>query len=136
MPFNPLIFRYLNYLFCFFLKVVFKLLGVLNDRLSLICVYDASWYFHILQILLSMHFGASSVSNDRTDFHLEIVQSLAHTTRSHRSQSSFVWALQVWSGRLGRMAILDAQGKGINNLANTVSFLKGLVYSDPQFPVD
>lgn len=34
------------------------------------------------------------------------------------------------------MAILDGQGNGINNLGNTVSFLKGLAYSDPQFPVD
>lgn len=32
-------------------------------------------------------------------------------------------------GRLGRLAILDAQGNGINSLANTVSFLKGLAYS-------
>lgn len=40
------------------------------------------------------------------------------------------------AGRLGRMAILDGQGNGINNLGNTVSFLKGLAYSDPQFPVD
>lgn len=39
-------------------------------------------------------------------------------------------------GRLGRMAILDAQGNGIDNLGNIVSFLKGLAYSDPQFPVD
>lgn len=53
LPFNPLIFRYLNYLFCgsFFKAVFKKLFGVQNDRLSLICVYDASWYFHILQIL-------------------------------------------------------------------------------------
>lgn len=115
---------------------MFKLLGVLNDRLSLICVYDASWYFHILQILSNMHFGASGVSSGHTEFHLEIVQPLAHTTWNHRSQISFVWSLQGWSGRLGRMAILDAQGNGINNLANTVSFLKGLAYSDPQFPVD
>lgn len=39
-------------------------------------------------------------------------------------------------GRQGKMAILDAQRDDINNLGNTVSFLKGLVYSDPQFPVD
>lgn len=44
IPFNPLIFRYLNYLFCvLFFKAVFKkLFGVLNDHLSPICVYDAS----------------------------------------------------------------------------------------------
>lgn len=116
---------------------MFKLLGVLNDHLSLICVYDASWYFHILQTLSNMHFGASGfVSNGHTDFHLEIVQPLARTTWSHRSQSSFVWSFQVWSGSLGRMAILAAQGNGINNLANSASFIKDLAYSDPQFPVD
>lgn len=74
------------------------MLGVLNDCLSLICVYDASWYFHILQILSNMRFGASGVvSNGHTDFPSEIVQPLAQTTWSHRSQSSFVWSLQVWS---------------------------------------
>lgn len=79
---------------------MFKLLRVRNDHLSLICVYDASCYFHILQILSKMHFGASGVvSNGHTDFPLEIVQPLAHTTWSHRSQSSFVWSLQVWSGK-------------------------------------
>lgn len=84
-----------------------------------------------------MHFGASGVvSNGHTDFHLETVRPLAHTTWSHGSQSSFVWSLQVWRGRLGGMAILDAQRNGINNFANTVSILKGLAYSDPQFPVD
>lgn len=99
---------------------MFQLLDVLNDHLFLICVYDASWYFH------KMHFGASGVvSNGHTDFHLEIVQPLAPTTWSHRSQSSFVWSFQVWSGRLGKMAILDAQGNGINNLADSVNFFKG-----------
>lgn len=80
---------------------MFKLLDVLNDRLSLICVYDTLWYFHILQILSDKHFGASGVvSNGHTDFPLEIVQPLVHTTRSHRSQSSFEWSLQVWGGKV------------------------------------
>ncbi|CAM9445735.1 unnamed protein product, partial [Bubo scandiacus] len=58
-----------------------KLFGVLNDRLSLICVYDASWYLHILQTWSDMHFGASGVVSDiHTDFYLEIMQPLAHAT--------------------------------------------------------
>lgn len=57
MPFTLLVFRYLNYLFCgdFFKAVFEKFFGVLNDCLSLICVYDASWYFHILQIWSNKH---------------------------------------------------------------------------------
>lgn len=64
--------------FVVFFKAVFKkLFGVLNDPLSLICVYDASWYFHILQIWSNTHFGASDVVfNIHTDFRLEIVQPL------------------------------------------------------------
>lgn len=86
-----------------------------------------------------MHFGASSVvSNIHTDFHLEIVQPLAHTTQNHRYQSSFVWSLQgvEWEGQDGSQFQMPIkQGNDINNLGSTVNFLKGIAYSDSQLPV-
>lgn len=109
------------------------MLGILNDCSSLICVHHGSWYFHILKILSNMHFCASGVVqwSYRLSFGDCAVPCTYHM--QYGSQSSFVWSLQVWSGRLGRMAILDAQGNGVNNLTNTASIFwssvpSGLVY--------
>jgi len=78
-----------------------KFCGVLSDRSSLICVYDASRYFYILQIWSNMHFGASDiVSNTHTDFHLEIVQPLAHTTQI--PEFLCVFSAEFGVGGLGR----------------------------------